>query len=114
MVPVCQALQAGGIEAAFHYYTEIKDNQEYFFDGDELVSLVYQLIGVQKIDLAIQVLKLNLLVFPKHTSSWVLLAKLYLRQEDRPQAEAALREARALAPNSKTVAELLTKVSSGN
>ena len=47
MVPVCQALQSGGIQAAYTRDSDIKANQEYFFDSDELVTLVYQLIGVQ-------------------------------------------------------------------
>ncbi len=110
MVPVCQALQSGGIQAAYACYAEIKDSQEYFFDSGELVTLVYQLIGVQKIDLAIQVLRLNLLAFPKHVGSYLLLARLYLKKDDHAQAQAVLQEAYAAAPNHPAVAELLAKV----
>lgn len=99
MVPACQALVSGGIGAAYTCYSEIKDSQEYIFDQDDLVTLVYQLISLNKIDLAIDVLRLNLLAFPKSVGSYLILAKLYMRKGDHAQAAAVLQEARALSPN---------------
>lgn len=111
-VPVCKALQFGGIREAYTCYAGIKDSHEYYFDNDGLVTLVYQLISVKKIDLAIDVLKLNLFVFASHVGTYLLLAKLYMKKGDRPQAKAVLQEAHAVAPNSLSVAELLAKVES--
>ncbi len=111
MVPVCRAIQSGGIQAAYACYAEIKDSPQYSFDPDDLEPVVYQLFGVQRLDLAIEVLKLNLFAFPKHVGSHLLLAKLYIRKGDRAQAQAVLQAARALAPNSLTVSGLLAKVS---
>ena len=88
MIPIGQALQEGGIQAAYARYAEIKDSPDYFFDEYELVTLVYQLMSVKKYDLAIEVLKLNLQVFPKSTESYHLLGTLYLKQGDPQQAEA--------------------------
>ena len=76
MIPICQALQEGGIQAAYARYAQIKDSPDYFFDADELVTLVYQLMAVKKYDLASEVLGLNLMVSPEHAESQRLLASL--------------------------------------
>lgn len=76
MVPICQSLAEGGIQAARACYAEIKDDPNYFFDEDELITLVYQLQSVQKFELAAQVLELNLEVFPAHAESQHMLAAL--------------------------------------
>mgnify|MGYP001079684924 FL=1 len=76
MIPICQALQEGGIQEAYARYAQIKDSPDYFFDTDELVTLVYQLMAVRKYDLASEVLGLNLMVFPEHAESQRLLASL--------------------------------------
>lgn len=112
MVPISQALQEGGILAAYARYTELKDNgsQEYYFDEDELGNLVIQLTSVKKLDLAIDVLKLNLHAFPEHMDSYTHLANLYLQKGERLQAEDILQKALAIKPDSATVAELLEKV----
>jgi hypothetical protein len=110
MVPVCHALQSGGIDAAYACYPEVKNNPEYFLDNDELISLVYQLIGVKKIDLAIDVLKFNLFVFPSHIGSLYLLAKLYLQKKDYTQAETVLKEALSIAPHSFYLSALYAEV----
>ena len=59
MIPIGQALQEGGIQAAYDCYAEIKDSPDYFFDEYELVTLVYQLMSVKKFDLAIEVLEIE-------------------------------------------------------
>ncbi len=110
MVPVCRALYIGGIQAADACYSEIKDSPEYLFDADELVTVVYQLMSVGRIDPAIDLLRLNLRAFPKHVSSYLLLARLYMRNDACAQAQAVLQEAHALVPGSLRVAELLARV----
>jgi CubicO group peptidase (beta-lactamase class C family) len=89
MVPISQALQEGGINAAYARYAELKNSNqdEYFFDEDELVNLVYQLVGVNKIDLAIDVLKLNIHAFPGYVGSYTFMARLYLQKGERAKAE---------------------------
>ncbi len=113
MVPVCRALQVGGIQAAYAAYSGLKDNQEYFYDGDELVTVVYQMMSVGRIDLAIDLLRLNLQVFPKHVGSYLLLAKLYVKKGDPAQAQIALQDAHAVVPDSLRVTELLARVGKG-
>lgn len=76
MVPISQALIEGGIQAAYARYTELKNSgtEEYFFDEDELVNLAYQLTSVKKLDLAIEVLKLNIHAFPEKPCLSILIA----------------------------------------
>jgi CubicO group peptidase (beta-lactamase class C family) len=76
MIPVARALHIGGIRAAYACYEEILKLPDYFFDADELITLVYQLLSVKKFDLAMDVLKLNLHAFPERQDTVTLLAKL--------------------------------------
>jgi len=116
MVPICQALKEGGSRAAYARYAELKDNpaQEYFFDEDELVNLMYQLVSVKKIDLAIEVLELNLHAFPEHMDSYLYLAKLYLQQGRGTQAEETLVRALTSKPDYVAAVELLQRVQAGD
>lgn len=102
MAPISQALQKGGIQAAYARCAELKDNgaEEYSFDGDDLVNLTYQLMSVKKLDLAIDVLKLNIHVFPDHIESYTRLASLYLQKGQRAQAKDILEQALAIKPGS--------------
>ena len=96
MVPITQALQSGSVLAAYTCYEAIKDDPAYFFDADELFDLTYQLRSVQKFDLAIAVLELNLHVFPKHLPSYLALAEFYRQTGQNDQAEQLLRQAQNL------------------
>lgn len=116
MVPISQALQEGGIQAAYARYDEIKNNatEEYFFDEDELVDLVFQFMSVSKLDLAIDVLKLNLHVFPQHGGSYLMLARLYLQKGEHLQAMGLLEKALALEPDNTTAMTLLQEACTRN
>ena len=112
MVPISQALKEGGIRSAYIRYAELKDSRsdEYFFDADELVNLTYQLMSVKKLDLAIDVLGLNIHAFPEHLDSYLTLANLYIQKGARTQAEGILQKALAIKPDRAAVAEALEKV----
>jgi tetratricopeptide (TPR) repeat protein len=105
-----ESLHSGGIRAAQARYAAIKDDPGYFFDPDELITLVYQLMSVKKFDLAIEVLELNRRVFPDHMDSFLFLAKNHLRKNDRARAVAVLQEALAIAPQNQAVTAMLEKV----
>lgn len=79
MIPIARALHTGGIHAAYACYEEILNHADYFFDADELITLVYQLLSVKKLDLALDVLELNLHAFPEHPETLTLLARLSTR-----------------------------------
>ncbi len=110
MVPVSQALEEGGLPAAAGRYAEIKDDPAYFFDADELVNLVYQLLGANQLSLAVDALELNLSVFPDHLDSLIFLGKLYLQQGCPAQAKVALHKALVLAPQNPTALQYLEHI----
>jgi CubicO group peptidase (beta-lactamase class C family) len=76
MIPVARALQTGGIQTAYACCEELRHNTDYSFDAYDLMPVIYQLRSVKKIDLAIEVLRLNLHAFPEHRDTMTLLAKL--------------------------------------
>lgn len=107
LVPVARALGEGGIQAAEACYAEIKDGAAYALDPDDLLGLAYHLATVQKLDLAIDLLDLNLQAFPTHLDSRVYQARLWLARGARARAAEILRAVLALRPGSVSVAELL-------
>lgn len=113
MVPICEALQRGGIQAAYACYAEIKNSKDFFFDADELVNLTFQLLSVKKIDLAIDVLGLNIHAFPEHFDSYFSLARLYLLKGEGVLAEESLRKALLIEPENRTALDLLAKILAG-
>jgi Tfp pilus assembly protein PilF len=113
MIPISQALQSGGLQAAYARYEEIKDSPDFFFDADELLNLAYQMMCVKRADLASGVLELNLQVFPDHLDSYLFLAKIQVQQDDRARAQAVLERALAAAPGDAAVAGLLADIRQG-
>jgi len=110
MIPIVQTLQSGGIRAAYARYEKIKGSPDYFFGEDELISLVYQLMSIKKFDLAIEMLELNLHVFPEHTESYFFLAKNYLRQGNRARAEAMLQKILEILPGNPVATKMLENI----
>ena len=112
MVPITRALAEGGIQAAFARYEELKasDQEEYYLDEDDLLNLVIQLVSAKKLDVAIDVLGLNIHAYPEYVASYLELARLHLRRGDRASAEATLRKALSIEPDNATAAELLKTI----
>jgi CubicO group peptidase (beta-lactamase class C family) len=107
MIPIAQALQSGGIQAATACYESIRDNPEYSVDPGELIPLAYQLMNAGNLDLAVDLLKLDLCVFPERLWLYLFLAKILQRKGDRAEAETVLRQALAIQPDRADVLELL-------
>ena len=112
MVPISRALAEGGIEAAYARHAELKarDDDEFYFDENELLGLSLQLFSAKKIDLAIDVLGLNIHVYPEHIESYLEQAKLYLQKGETVLAETSLLKALSIKPDNTAAAELLEKV----
>ena len=104
MVPISRALVEGGIQAAYARYAEIKARGEeaYYFDEDDLPGLAFQLVSVKKLDLAIEVLGLNIHVFPEHLGSYLEQARLYLQKGEPAQAKESLLKALSIEPQNAT------------
>jgi CubicO group peptidase (beta-lactamase class C family) len=109
MVPIGQALQTGGAQAAFACYEAIKDDPAYVIDPGELITLYYQLMCLKKYDLAIDLLELDLHVFPERLGLYMYLARTHLQKGERAQAEAVLRRALAIQPDRADVLEMLSR-----
>lgn len=110
MAPIAQALQTGGVRAAYACYEEIKDNPDYFIEVGELIPIYYQLMNLKKFDLAIDLLELDLYAFPERLGLCIYLARVYLRKGDRAQAEAVLRRALAIQPDRADALEMLSQI----
>lgn len=112
MIPINQALSEGGIQAAYARYEALKNSgdDDYFFDEDELISLTYQLMNANQLDLTIEVLKLNLHVYPEHLESYTRLAGLYLQKNQPELASQYLLRALEISPDCNEAAELLRKI----
>jgi len=112
MIPINRALIEGGIDAAYARYNEIKakNDGEFFFDEDELINLSLQLFSTKKIDMAIDVIGLNIYVYPEYIESYLEQAKLYLKKGESVSAEASLLKALSIKPDNAAVAEMLEKI----
>jgi CubicO group peptidase (beta-lactamase class C family) len=94
LIPICQALGEGGIQAAHDCYEQIKrdDSASYVIEENDLINLTNQLSMVGKIDQVIEVLQLNLRAFPNSIGTLWYLAKYYQRQGKSAQAEECRRK----------------------
>jgi CubicO group peptidase (beta-lactamase class C family) len=112
MIPISQVLQKGGIQDAYDCYDQLKasGSESIVIDDYGLLILVYQLVSAKKIDLSIEVLKLNLHAFPNHVDTYIFLARLYLRKGQPSQAEEAVRRALSIEPENMEAINLLEKI----
>lgn len=110
MIPIAQALQSGGVTEAYARYEEIKDNPDYFIEVGELIPLYYQLLSLKKFDLAIDLLELDLHVFPERAGLCVYMARTHLQKGDRAQAEATLRRALTIQPDRADALKMLSEI----
>jgi len=111
MVPISQALAEGGSAAAYARLPEIKARDDkFYFHKDDLLSLSLQLFSAKKIDLAIEVLDLNIHVYPDYIDSYLEQAKLYLQKGETAQGKESLLKALSIEPDHVTAARLLERV----
>ena len=114
MVPISRALVEGGIQAACARYDEIKSTgtDEYYFDENDLGNLALQLYSARNLDLAIDVLGLNIHVFPEYPASYLEQAKLYLEKGDLASAGQCLLKALSIEPENTQAARMLDQIRS--
>ena len=68
-------------------------------------------MSAKRLDLAIEVLGLNMHVYPQHIESYIDQAKLYLQKGEFASAEQCLLKALSVEPNNTRALELLEQVS---
>jgi CubicO group peptidase (beta-lactamase class C family) len=110
MIPIAEALHEGGIRAAYKRYCEIRDDPDIYLDEFELTPLYYQLMSAGKLDLAEDMLQLNIHVFPEHMRSYLLLANYHLARNDRKNAINILSKALEVSPGNKAVMDKLKEI----
>jgi len=111
MVPIGQSLVEGGIQAAYVRYSELKASgtEQYYYDEDELINLAIQLVSAGKIDLAIDVLGLNIHAYPEYVESYLEKARLYIKLGQGISAKETLLKALSIEPDNTLAAELIEK-----
>ena len=112
MVPISQALVEGGLQTAYKRYEEIRarEDEEYYFDADDMIGLVYQLQLLKKFERTIEILELNIHAFPEHLESYTRLAGIHLQNGDPVQAEKCLVKALSIQPDHAPAVEMLDKI----
>jgi CubicO group peptidase (beta-lactamase class C family) len=113
MIPITEAMEKGGIRAAYDCYENIRDGKDYFFDEYELISLFYQLMSAKKVDLAEQVLELNLHAYPENSGLKLFMAKNYIHNNKPERAETLLREVLEINPDNLSAKDMLSKIQPG-
>lgn len=110
-VPICQALAKGGSQAAFARFEDLKKSgtESFWFDEELLITPALHLMILDKPEMAVDLLKLNLLAFPEYDGTYHYLANAYLQQGEPEKAEEILLKALSIHPDN-TEAVLLLKV----
>jgi tetratricopeptide (TPR) repeat protein len=82
------AITNSGIDAARELFAEMRadDKNRYFFDEEEFLSLGSRLMIGGNVEWAVEILKMNVEVFPASSKSWAGLAGAYVRVPDKDKA----------------------------
>ena len=97
--------------AAYLRYAEIEARPgRVFFDESDLLDLSLQLFTAMKIDLAIEVLGLNIHVYHEHVETYLERPKLYLHKGEFAAAKESLMKALSIEPDNLAAAELLERI----
>jgi tetratricopeptide (TPR) repeat protein len=101
-----------GIDQAAKQYHDLKAAQPatYNFDEDQLNSLGYQLIRVNKFKEAIRIFQLNIEAYPKSSNVYDSLGEAYMNDGDKPQAIANYQKSLQLNPKNRNAVEMLQKL----
>lgn len=75
-------ISENGLEAAMERYAELKDSEEYELNEGQMNSLGYDYLRNGKIELAIEIFKLNVEAFPESGNVYDSLGEAYLEHGD--------------------------------
>ncbi|MBN2547797.1 MAG: serine hydrolase [Anaerolineales bacterium] len=112
MLPISQALLKGGREAACACSAQLRasESKDYEVDEESLLMLAMQLEMVGRLELAIDVLGLNIQAFPEFFDTYILLANVYRQMGSIDLAEGTLQKALALDAGNLEALALLKKL----
>ncbi len=100
------------ISSAIQQYHELKATQPdvYDFREQQLYSLGYQLLNMNKIKEAIEIFKLNVKVYPQSSNVYDSLGEAYMLNGDRELAIKNYEKSLELDPKNTNAAEMLKKI----
>lgn len=101
------------VESAVKQYHDLKVNQhdKYNFAENELNSLGYQLLGIEKVKEAIDIFKLNVEEFPEASNPYDSLGEAYLISGDKELANKNYAKSLELNPENTNAILMLKKIS---
>ena len=108
------AVKQNGIESALRQYRDLKREQfdSYSFAENELNSLGYQLLNMQKVEEAIEIFKLNVEAYPQSSNAYDSLGEAYLVNGDKELAIKNYQKSVELNPQNTNGIEMLRKLRS--
>lgn len=115
-VPIAEAMlktiTEKDISSAIHQYHELKATQPdaYDFREQQLNSLGYQLLKMNKIKEAIEIFKVNVEVYPQSANVYDSLAEAYMTNGDKDLAIRNYERSLELDPKNTNAAEMLKKL----
>jgi tetratricopeptide (TPR) repeat protein len=103
-----------GVQAAIAQYRDLKANQKdaYDFSQQQLNSLGYQLLQMKRVKDAIEILKLNVEMYPQGFNTYDSLAEAYMTNGDKGLAIQNYKKSLELNPKNTGAAEKLKKLES--
>jgi tetratricopeptide (TPR) repeat protein len=107
-----KAITEKDISSAIQHYRELKAAQPdvYDFQEEQLNSLGYQLLKMNKIKEAIEIFKLNVEAYPQSDNVYDSLAEAYMINGDKEMAIKNYEKSLELNPKNTNAAEMLKKL----
>jgi len=105
-------IASSGMDQAVRQYHDLKAaaGSTYNFDEDELNTLGYQFLRVNKFTEAIRVFQLNAEAYPQSGNVYDSLGEAYMDAGDKPQAIANYQKSLQLNPNNRGAVKMLQKL----
>lgn len=106
-------IASNGVDEAAKQYHDLKvaARAPYNFDEDELNTLGYQLIRVNKFKEAIRIFQLNVEAYPQSSNVYDSLGEAYMNDGDKPRAIANYQKSLELNPKNGNAVKILQKLS---
>jgi tetratricopeptide (TPR) repeat protein len=99
-----------GIESALQSYRTLKQSSDYYLSENQLNALGYRLLGLKKVNEAIEILKLNTQAYPQSANVYDSLGEAYMTNGDKERAIKNYQKAVELNPQNTNAIEMLKKL----
>lgn len=113
--PLMRTIEAQDVAAAIKQYYDLKalDPEAYNLSESELCGLGYALWKAKRIKAAIEIFKLNVVVFPQSSDANYCLGEAYMEDGDKENAIISFKKSLELDPQNNYAAEMLKKLGKG-